>query len=258
MATQKTAEEIKILQEGGKRLASVLKKVVDAVEPGVSSSELNTIAETAIEALGDTPAFLHYTPSGATRPYPAALCVSVNDEIVHGIPNEEEKILHEGDIVSFDIGLIHQDLVTDSAYTVGVGEISSEDETLMEVARESLFRGIDAARVGNHVGDIGHAIASFVEQHGYAIFKELVGHGVGYEIHEDPHIPNVGKPGAGAALRPGMVVAIEPMIGRGGDVIELLDDGYTYRTKDGSRSAHFEHTIAITEEDPIIITQWEE
>lgn len=257
MTTIKSDKDIATLKESGKRLTSVLKRVVDAASPGVSPTELNEMAEKAISDLGDEAAFKGYKPRGAPRPYPAALTVSINDEIVHGIPNEGKRDIRDGDLVSFDIGLKHNGLITDTAYTVGVGEISDEDAKLMQATKEALNAGIDAARAGNTVGDISAAIESSARSGGYAIYRELVGHGVGYEVHEPPHIPNVGKPGTGDELKPGMVIAIEPMIGLGGDKIILLDDGYTYKTADGSRSAHFEHTVVITDNEPLIVTQWE-
>lgn len=257
MAQIKTTDEIATLKEGGKRLSQVLGKVVDAADVGVQTDTLEEIAREAIHDMGDEPAFLNYKPAGADNAYPAALCVSVNDEIVHGIPTDPPYTLADGDIVSLDAGVVHENLITDSAYTFGVGDISAENKQLMKTARAALAAGIQAAVAGNHVGDISAAIQARVEEDGYAIYKQLVGHGVGYEVHESPNIPNIGSAGTGVELKPGMVLAIEPMIGRGDSPIELLDDGYTYRTKDGSISAHFEHTIAVTEGEPDIITTWE-
>ncbi len=179
----------------------------------------------------------------------------VNNEIVHGIPNEDSLILQEGDIVSLDLGLVHQGLITDSAITVPVGKVSPEDGKLLEHCREALHLGIKAARGGAHVGDIGEAIGSFARGLGYGLSEGLSGHGVGYKVHEDPFVPNEGKKGTAELLRPGMVIAIEPMLTRGTDKIVLSHDGYTYKTADGSNSAHFEHTIAITDTDPIILTK---
>lgn len=255
MINIKTKEEIQIMREGGKRHALILSLVAKKVGPGVSTKFLEDYARELILEEGDKASFLNYTPRGAKRPFPAALCVSVNEEIVHGIPNEPEKILKEGDIVSIDLGLTHKNLITDSAITVPVGEISSEDSKLIEHCKEALYLGIKAARGGNRVGDIGYAIESFVKPLGYGLSEGLAGHGVGYSVHEDPFIPNEGKRGSGELLKPGMVIAIEPMITRGSSRITLAKDGYTYKTRDGSKAAHFEHTIAITEGDPIILTK---
>lgn len=255
MIKLKTQEEIAILREGGKRHAYILAEVAKKVVPGVSTQHLEDYAQKLIHEGGDTAAFLNYTPRGAKRPYPAALCVSVNNEIVHGIPNEDALILQEGDIVSLDLGLIHQGLITDSAITVAVGNISEEDRKLLEHCKEALHLGIKAARGGAHVGDIGEAIGSFARGLGYGLSEGLAGHGVGYKVHEDPYVPNEGKKGTAELLKPGMVIAIEPMLTRGTDKIVLAKDGYTYKTADGSNSAHFEHTIAITDGDPIILTK---
>ena len=253
MALIKSKEEIEILREGGKRLARTLSIVVEAVKPGVQTSELNRLAEQIIQKNGDKPAFLNYKPSGASRSYPATLCVSVNDEVVHGISNESLKVLCEGDIVGLDIGLIHKNLVTDMAVTVPVGKIDDQAVQLLKVTKGALDVGIAAAKGGRHIGDIGQAIESFVGER-YGIVHELGGHGVGHSVHEDPHVPNFGTSGTGALLVPGMVLALEPMLNEGvGDVV-LADDGFTFKTADGKRSAHFEHTIVITKEAPEILT----
>jgi methionyl aminopeptidase len=253
----KTKEEIEILREGGKRLATILNKVKDKVVPGVTTRELDLYAEQLIREGGDIPAFLNYRPEGANTPYPASLCVSVNDEVVHGIP-AKDRILKEGDIVSIDLGLKHKGLFTDHAITVPVGEVSSASIKLMEITEQALQVGIDAAIGGNTVGDIGYAIESFVRAKGsgkYGIVEVLSGHGVGRAIHEDPYIPNFGKRGQGAKLVPGMVVAIEPMLNNGTKNVTIDKDGYTFRTADRKRSAHFEHTILITEGEPEILTK---
>lgn len=255
MITIKTREEIDILREGGKRLARALRLVSEAVAPGVSTDALNHLAEQLVREGGDTPAFLNYTPAGAKRPYPATLCVSVNDEVQHGIPNENPRVLKEGDIADLDCGLIHEGMVVDAGLTVGVGAVSDDARKLMSVTKASLAMGIKAARGGSHVGDIGHAIEAFVHPRGYGIVRELCGHGVGHAVHEEPQICNFGDAGAGAKLIPGMVVAIEPMLNIGNPDVYVADDGYTFKTKDGSLSAHFEHTIAITEGAPEILTK---
>ncbi len=249
----KTAEEIELLREGGKRLATILAKVATHVRPGVSSFELDRIAEELIRDGGDEPAFKGYKPAMHMRPFPASLCVSVNNEIVHGIPSQEV-ILKEGDIVSLDLGLKHKGLFTDHAITVAVGKISKKDEELLQRTKESLMVGIEAAKGGNRVGDIGFAIQQYVKPFGYGIVKDLSGHGVGRAIHEDPYIPNYGKAGKGELLQPGMVIAIEPMLNIGSEHTVVARDGYTVRTSDGTRSAHFEHTVLITDGEPEILT----
>jgi methionyl aminopeptidase len=253
--TIKKPEEIAILREGGKRHAEILRQVAAAVAPGATAAALNTLAEKLIKESGDEAAFLGYTPRGARRPYPAGLCVSVNEEVVHGIPNEQEKILREGDIVSLDLGLRHDDLFTDSAITVPVGKIDPAAEKLIETTKNALAIGIGAACGGGHIGDIGAAIEKFVKPLGYGIVRDLAGHGVGYAIHESPFVPNFGKKGKGEKLLPGMVLAIEPMLNEGTEKVILDNDGYTYRTADGKRSAHFEHTIVITDSGAEILTQ---
>lgn len=232
-----------------------MEMIMKMVEPGISSIELNNLAEKMAIAGGDKPAFLNYKPYGAKRPYPASLCVSVNEEIVHGIPNEGEKILKDGDIVSLDMGLIHRGLVTDMAVTVPVGKIDASAQKLIEVCGESLMKGILSANGGNTIGDIGFAIERFVRPFGYGIVRELAGHGVGYKVHEDPYVPNFGKRGAGEKLKSGMILAIEPMVNEGSEKIILDKDGYTYHTADGKRSAHFEHTILITKGKAEILTK---
>lgn len=251
----KTEEDIAVLREGGRRLAEILQKVAAEVWPGVSARALNSLAEKLITEGGDTPSFLHYSPSGAKRAFPAALCVSVNDEVVHGIPNETEKILKEGDIVSLDAGLKHKGLFTDCAITVGVGKIDTRAKKLLETTKKALAVGIKAVRAGATTGDVGFAIESFINPFGFGIVRELAGHGVGYAVHEAPFVPNFGKKGEGVVLKTGMVLAIEPMLNEGGAAIKLDSDGYTYRTKDGSRSAHFEHTIVVTDKGAEILTQ---
>lgn len=255
MITIKTKEEIEILREGGRRLAEIMEAISRRVMPGISSVDLNNLAKKLTIDGGDKPAFLNYKPYGARRPYPASLCVSVNEEIVHGIPNEGEKILKEGDIVSLDMGLIHKGLITDMAVTVPVGKIDDSARKLIEVCRESLAKGIEAAVGDGNIGDIGFAIERYIRPFGYGIVRELAGHGVGYKVHEEPFVPNFGKKGKGEKLKSGMVLAIEPMINEGTEKIILDEDGYTYYTADGKRSAHFEHTILITKGKAEILTK---
>lgn len=250
----KTPEEIEILREGGKRLATVLYKVKDMVAPGVSTKDLDAYAEKLIRDMGDVPAFLNYRPEGADYPFPASLCTSVNDEVVHGIPRPD-KILKEGDIISIDLGLKHKGLFTDMALTVPVGEVSGGSKKLMEITERALMAGIEVARAGNTTGDIGNAIEGFVKKYKYGIVEVLSGHGVGKYIHEDPFIPNFGKAGTGDKLRKGMVVALEPMLNNGTKHVKIDKDGYTFKTADGKKSAHFELTILITDGDPEILTK---
>jgi len=255
MIKLKKPEEIEIMKEGGKRHSFILSELAKIVKPGISTQVLEDEARRLIEEGGDKAAFLNYTPRGAKRPYPSALCVSVNNEIVHGIPNEDSLILQEGDVVTLDLGLTHKNLITDSAVTVGVGKITDEDRKLIEHCTESLYRGIKQAKAGNHIGDISFAIGSYARSLGYGLCEGLAGHGVGYKVHEDPFVPNEGVRGQGELLEPGMVIAIEPMLTRGGDEIVLAKDGYTYKTKDGSNAAHVEHTVVITDGDPIVLTK---
>jgi len=254
MISIKKKEEIAILRQGGKRHAAILRELASMVKPGLRAVELENRARELITAGGDKASFLNYKPAGADRAYPAALCVSVNDEIVHGIPNESEKILKEGDIVSLDLGLTHKGLITDAAITVPVGKISANLEQLLEITKKALNVGIIAARPGNRVGDIGEAIELVALPYKYGIVEELSGHGVGYSVHEDPYIPNFSQSGEGDVLQPGMVLAIEPMFNLGTKDIVLDADGYTYKTADGLPSAHFEHTVVITKSGAEILT----
>ncbi len=251
-------KDIPVLREAGTRLARVLKAVSKEVAPGVETKSLNEFAERLIREGGDTPSLVGYTPKGAKRPYPATLCVSVNDEVVHGIPNENSRVLEEGDIVGLDCVLTHRGLFVDSAVTVIAGKGDSERykraKKLLAATEEALMAGIAAARGGAHVGDISAAIEAVGVGHGYGIVYELGGHGVGRAVHETPYIPNVGDAGKGERLLSGMVIAVEPMFTEGTSRVKLLPDGYTFVTKDGSRAAHFEHTILITEGAAEILT----
>ncbi len=249
----KTPEQIKTIKEGGKILAKVLAKVAKKVEPGISTYDLDKYAYDLIKEEGCIPAFLNYKPVGAPKAFPATICISVNNEIVHGIPLKT-KILKEGDIVSLDLGLKYKGLFTDHAVTVPVGVISKVDQKLLDDTKKALEIGIWAAQGGATVGDIGHAIESFAGKK-YGIVRELAGHGVGVKIHEDPYVPNFGKAGKGQKLIPGMIIAIEPMLNIGKASIISANDNWTIKTSDGSRSAHFEHTILITEGEAEIITK---
>ena len=254
MVTIKTPSEIEILRECGRRLARILSVLSKAVYPGVFAKELDQLAKKLISEGGDQSAFFGYTPAGGKRPYPAVLCVSVNNEVVHGIPNETEKILREGDIVSLDLGLSHRGLICDSAVTVPVGVVDKTSLALIETAKGALMEGISKAQAGGRVGDIGFAISRFVKKAGFGVVRDLSGHGVGYKVHEDPYVPNYGSKGKGDVLKAGMVIAIEPMVNEGLGGVVLGKDGFTYNTIDGKRSAHFEHTVVITEKSADILT----
>ena len=234
-------------------MADVLKKVAKKAVPGVSTYELDKCAYDLIKEKGGIPAFLNYKPEGAPKAFPASLCTSVNNEIVHGIPLKT-RILKEGDIISLDIGMKYKGLFTDHAVTVAVGKISKKDQELLDNTKKALEIGIWASRGGATVGDIGHAIESFVNRK-YGIVRELSGHGVGVKIHEDPYVPNYGKAGRGQKLIPGMIIAIEPMLNIGKDDITVASDNWTIKTADGTRSAHFEHSILITEGEAEILTK---
>jgi len=242
------------LIEGGKRLAAALEALRAKVAPGVTAEELNTLAEKMIRDGGDEPCFLGYMPEGAKRPYPAALCVSVNDEVVHGIPNESVKVLKNGDIVGLDFGLTHNGVIVDAAITVPVGEVDEITKKLLAATENALAAGIAQAVPGNHIGDISFAIQKEIEGAGFSVVKELGGHGVGDAVHEEPFIPNFGHPGTGIELVEGMVLALEPISSAGKASVVLAPDGYTYRTRDGSRSAHFEHTVLLENGKARIIT----
>ncbi|HEX2792265.1 MAG TPA: type I methionyl aminopeptidase [Candidatus Paceibacterota bacterium] len=253
----RTPEERAGIRESGRRLGQVLETLAAIVAPGVATWELDTRAAELIRAGGDEPSFLGYTPEGARMPYPGSLCISVNDEVVHGIgvAGMPERKLKEGDIVTLDLGVTHQGFVTDSALTVPVGKVSKEARDLMAATREALERAIAAARPGNRVGDISFATAEAFKGTGFSVVKMLGGHGVGRSVHEEPFIANAGYPGTGPELVAGMVLALEPIANAGKAAVALANDGYTYRTKDGTYSAHFEHTILIEEAETLVLTR---
>jgi methionyl aminopeptidase len=255
MAIITNSDELSTLRTGGKRLARILQLLAADVRPGARTDELDTRAEQLIRDGGDVPAFLNYQPEGASRPYPATLCLSINDEIVHGIPTEHPRTIRDGDIVSLDLGLIHDGLVVDAALTVGAGKLDEGGARLLQATEEALAAGISAARPGNTIGDIGASVEAIAEKWGYRTPYELGGHGVGRSVHEDPHIPNFGDPGTGERIVEGMVLALEPMLTEGSDEIVLGDDGYTFKTADGSRAAHFEHTVFVTKNGAEVITR---
>jgi methionyl aminopeptidase len=248
----KKGKDLEHLRESGKRLAEVLKKTALFVRPGVTTKEIDTYVYTLIKEYGDTPAFLNYKPFGASYAYPGSICISVNDEVVHGIGGD--RILQDGDIVGLDGGVKHKGMISDSALTVAVGEVSDADKELMMICERALYAGIDAVRPGAYVNDISKAIERSIPKK-YGIVKILSGHGVGYKVHEEPYVPNFDDGVKGPKLVPGMVLAIEPMVNMGTDEVILLDDGYTFVTADGKRSAHFEHTVLVTETGYEILTE---
>ena len=247
MVVLKTSRELAAMRAAGRISARALKLAGEAVEPGVSTMEIDRIVRKYIESEGAKPSFLGYGG------FPASACISVNDVVIHGIPHKEI-ILKEGDIVSIDTGAFYEGFNGDNAYTFPCGDVSEEAKRLMDVTRESLFEGIKAAQAGARIGDIGSAVQRYVEARGYSVVRDFVGHGVGAKLHEDPSVPNYGTPGRGVRLLPGMTIAIEPMINAGVKEVKTLKDGWTTVTADGKLSAHFEHTIAITPDGPVIMT----
>ena len=245
--TIKSPREIELMREAGRLLSLVHDELAKIIRPGLSTKEIDRVCEEIIRSFGCTPNFLHY------QGYPASVCVSVNEEVVHGIP-KESRIIQEGDIVSLDMGLIYQGYHSDAARTHAVGRISAEAQQLIDVTRQSFYEGIKMARPGMHLHDISNAIAEYVTPYGYGIVKALVGHGIGTRLHEDPQIPNFAQHRRGPKLRPGMTLAIEPMINMGTDEVEWLDDDWTVVSADHSLSAHYENTILITEGEPEILT----
>jgi len=240
--------EIEILRKANTIVMEILLSFKERVRPGVSTFEFEELALELCEKKGVKPAFKGY------RGYPYAVCVSVNEVIVHGMP-KKEKILKEGDIVSFDFGVVYEGYVGDAALTVGVGEISEKAKKLLKVTEEALYKGIEKAHFGNRIGDISYAIQKHVESNGFNVIREFVGHGVGRQLHEPPEVPNFGKPGKGPKIEIGMVLAIEPMVSAGSPEVEILEDGWTAVTKDRSLAAHFEHSVAITPQGPEILSR---
>lgn len=251
----KTKEDIAILREGGKRLARHLKALMAMAKPGISSQELEMKARDMVERDGDEMAFYGYKTKRDTHGYPSGLCVSINDVIVHSPAGQNGVVFKEGDVVCIDFGIKHKGLFTDHAQTIIVGKGSPEDERLVKGTYEALTAGINAARVGNTTGDIGFAVQQVAEKYGFGYPKNLSGHGVGKAVHEEPHVPNFGESGKGDKLVEGLVIAIEPMMTLGSGELYIDKDGHSYRTKDGSRTAHAEHTVLITKEGPEILTK---
>lgn len=254
MIVLKGPAQIEKMRAAGRIVHEVLRETGAAAIPGVTTGQLEDIAARIISRAGATSAFLGYAPSG-NPPYPAWVCISVNDEIVHGIPGR--RALMEGDIVTIDCGVEKNGYVADSAWTYGVGEISPQAERLLRVTKESLFKGIEQVKPGKRLSDVGHAVQRHAEAGGYSVVRELVGHGVGTSLHEDPQVPNFGAPGRGPTLKCGMTFAIEPMINAGRKEIRSLADEWTIATADGSLSAHFEHTVAIMPDGAMILTNGE-
>ena len=247
MIVLKTSREISVMRKAGQISQKALRLAGEAVEPGVSTWEIDKIVRQYIEKEGATPSFLNYGG------FPASACISVNDVVIHGIPSKSE-ILKSGDIVSIDVGACYKGYHGDNAWTFPCGEISDEAQALLDTTERSLFLGIEQARPGNRLGDIGHAVQAYAESHSYSVVREFIGHGVGVNLHEDPSVPNYGTPGRGVRLLPGMVIAIEPMVNQKGHKVRVQADGWTVKTQDGGLAAHFEHTVAITPNGPVILT----
>ena len=247
MIVCRSAAELERMREAGRLVGEVLTELASKVAPGVTTGELDEIAERRIVSAGATPAFKGY------HGYPATICASVNDEVIHGIPSRR-RVLVEGDIVSIDVGVSLAGYFGDSAITLPVGRVSEEAATLLRVTEESLYKGIECARPGGRVSDIGHAVQQHVEAYGFSVVREFVGHGIGQQMHEEPQIPNYGEPGRGLRLAEGMVLAIEPMVNAGKPAVKVLADGWTAVTRDARLSAHFEHTVAVTAGEPWILT----
>lgn len=247
MVSIKSQSEIALMREAGKILAKVHEELKDAIRPGMSTLDIDRLGEKIIRGYGCIPSFLNYNG------YPASICVSVNDEVVHGIPHKDH-ILYEGDIVSLDAGVIYKGYHADAARTYGVGKISDEAAKLIEVTKQSFFEGIKMAKDGNHLHDVSNAIADYCESFGYGVVRDLVGHGIGKNLHEDPQIPNFHQRRRGIKLQKGMTLAIEPMVNAGTYEVAWLDDDWTVVSDDGSLSAHYENTILITDGEPEILT----
>lgn len=245
--TIKSAREIELMRESCRLLEIVHNELADIIKPGISTLDIDRYGEKRIRSLGGIPNFKNYNG------YPASICVSVNDEVVHGIPNKH-RILHEGDIVSLDAGLIYKGYHSDAARTYGVGQVSPEAQKLMDVTKQSFFEGIKFAKAGNHLHDISNAIGNYAQSFGYGVVRDLVGHGIGTSLHEDPQIPNFPQRSKGIRLQPGMTLAIEPMITMGRPEVCWLDDDWTVVTEDESLAAHYENTVLITDGEPEILT----
>lgn len=242
----KTLSNIRAMAEGGRLLYEVLELLKSEIRPGIRTKDLNKSAECFIIKNGAVPGFKGYGG------FPAGVCISVNEQVIHGFPSE--RVLKEGDIVSLDAGVYYKGFHTDAARTYAVGKVSPELQTLMEATEQSFYKGMLQARVGNRISDISHAVEEYIKPFGYGIVRDFTGHGVGFELHEDPAIPNYGKPGRGVRMQEGMTLAIEPMITLGSGDVEILSDGWTTVTRDGSYAAHYENTVAVVDGSPVILT----
>ncbi len=247
MVIRKSDRELALMREAGRIVAITLAHLEESIKPGITTAEMDALAYEIVTKHGATPSFLGY------RGFPASLCISINEELVHGLPGP--RVLEEGDIVSMDFGAIYQGYHGDAAVTVAVGKISQETQRLVETTRGALEAAIAQARKGHYLGDISWAIQSYAESRGFSVVRQYVGHGIGRDMHEDPQIPNYGQPGRGILLKPGMTFALEPMVNIGSYLTRVLDDNWTVVTEDGELSAHFEHTIAITSGEPEILTR---
>lgn len=247
MIVYKSPNEIKKIRASGALVAQTLKLLFDNIRPGITTIELDKMAEDFIRSKKAEPSFKGYNG------FPGSICLSIDDEVVHGIPGK--RVIEEGQVVSIDVGVYKDGYHGDAAWTTTVGKVSDEVRKQLKVGEECLWRGIEKARVGSQLGDIGHAIQSHAEKNGYSVVRDLVGHGVGRRLHEDPQVPHYGKPHTGLVLRPGLVIAIEPMINAGIYQVRILDDNWTIVTADGRNSVHFEHTIAVSENGPVILTE---
>ena len=247
MIVCRSAAELERLRDAGRLVGEVLAELAAAVSPGVSTADLDALAEKRIAKAGATPAFKGY------HGYPATICASINDEVIHGIPSGR-RVLQEGDIISIDVGASLDGYFGDSAITLPVGQVSERAAALLRVTEEALYKAIERARPGNRISDIGHEVQQHVEAYGFSVVREFVGHGIGQRMHEEPQVPNYGEPGRGPRLAEGMVLAIEPMVNAGKAAVKVLADGWTAVTKDGSLSAHFEHTVAVTADGPWVLT----
>jgi len=248
----KSPKEIEYMRESGRIVALALEEVEKAIKPGITTRELDKIATDVLKQEGAAPSFKGQEGFEGSKPYPATICASVNNQVIHGIPGNY--VLKEGDIISIDMGAYKNGYHGDAARTFGVGEISEEAKKLIEATKGSFFEGIKFAKHGNRISDISHAVQTYAESFGFSVVREFVGHGIGSELHEDPQVPNYGKAGRGPRLTKGMIIAVEPMINQGGYDIEILKDGWTVVTQDGSLSAHYENTILITDGEPELLT----
>ena len=243
----KSSNELEIMRIAGRITAEARLAAARAVKPGVTTGEIDKIVRATIEKAGATPSFLGYGG------FPGSACISINDEVIHGIPSRS-RVIHEGDLVKVDVGACYQGYHGDCAATIPCGEVSAEARKLIDVTRQSFYEGIKFARKGNRISDISHAIKEYVESNGFSVVRSYVGHGVGAQLHEDPEVPNFGRPGHGVRLMPGMTLAIEPMVNVGVYDVKCLSDGWTVKTKDGKLSAHYENTVVITSDEPVILT----